>query len=817
MRDLWSDVKHALHMFVKSPGFTIAAIAALALGIGANTAIFTVVNAVLLKPLAYADADRIVALVQTYPEGNQNSTSITKFHEYQRQGSVFKDVAAYDFGGPGFNITGGRPEQVHGIHVTEAYFRVFGAPITLGRTFTQQEDSPNGGNVVVLSYGLWQRKFGGDPNVIGSAVSLGNQPFTIIGVTGKEFRTDPESDLFVPFQFEPYSTNQGHYFLSAAKLKPGISVEQANAQMKLAATEFHRMYPGSNPQMSFAVEPLRDSIVRGVRQLLLVLLGAVGMVLLIACANVANLLLVRATGRKREFAIRAALGAGRARIVRQLLTESILLATAGGVMGMALGFAGVRALLAMSPPGLPRIGEKGMNVGLDWRVLAFTLGISILTGIVFGLFPALSASRTDLNSALKESSNRSGTGFRQNKARSILVISEVGLALVLLVGSSLLIRTFIKLRGVDLGFNSHNVITMEMSLTGDRYQKTAGVAQLGRDGLERIRAIPGVEDATFTCCLPNQGQFGLPFTIVGRPVDNQKNSPGAGWKSTTPGYYGTFRIPVLRGRDFTAQDTGGSTPVAIINQALAKEYFPNQNPVGQQILVGHGVGPQFEEAARVIVGVVADTHEGGPAHDPEPGVVVPQPQVTDGMTALNASILPMRWAVRTRNDPRQMVNAISEQLRQASGGFPVTKVRTMDELVSSSMERESFNMLLLTIFGGIALVLAAIGIYGLMAYSVAQRTQEMGIRMALGADRGSIRTLVVLHGMKLALVGVVLGVAAAFGLTRLMASLLFGVKTWDPAVFVTVPIILTAVALVAVWLPATRASRLDPMQALRVE
>ena len=817
MRDFWSDVKHGLHMFVKSPGFTIASVAALALGIGANTAIFTVVNAVLLKPLAYADADRIVALVQTYPEGNQNSTSITKFHEYQRQGSVFKDVAAYDFGGPGFNITGGRPEQVHGIHVTEAYFRVFGAPITLGRTFTQQEDSPNGGNVVVLSYGLWQRKFGGDPNVIGSAVSLGNQPFTIIGVTGKEFRTDPESDLFVPFQFEPYSTNQGHYFLSAAKLKPGISVEQANAQMKLAATEFHRMYPGSNPQMSFAVEPLRDSIVRGVRQLLLVLLGAVGMVLLIACANVANLLLVRATGRKREFAIRAALGAGRARIVRQLLTESILLATAGGVMGMALGFAGVRALLAMSPPGLPRIGEKGMNVGLDWRVLAFTLGISILTGIVFGLFPALSASRTDLNSALKESSNRSGTGFRQNKARSILVISEVGLALVLLVGSSLLIRTFIKLRGVDLGFNSHNVITMEMSLTGDRYQKTAGVAQLGRDGLERIRAIPGVEDATFTCCLPNQGQFGLPFTIVGRPVDNQKNSPGAGWKSTTPGYYGTFRIPVLRGRDFTAQDTGGSTPVAIINQALAKEYFPNQNPVGQQILVGHGVGPQFEEAARVIVGVVADTHEGGPAHDPEPGVVVPQPQVTDGMTALNASILPMRWAVRTRNDPRQMVNAISEQLRQASGGFPVTKVRTMDELVSSSMERESFNMLLLTIFGGIALVLAAIGIYGLMAYSVAQRTQEMGIRMALGADRGSIRTLVVLHGMKLALVGVVLGVAAAFGLTRLMASLLFGVKTWDPAVFVTVPIILTAVALVAVWLPATRASRLDPMQALRVE
>jgi putative ABC transport system permease protein len=380
-----------------------------------------------------------------------------------------------------------------------------------------------------------------------------------------------------------------------------------------------------------------------------------------------------------------------------------------------------------------------------------------------------------------------------------------------------LIRTFVKLRGVDLGFDSHNVITMEMSLTGERYQKAAGVAQLGRDGLERIKAIPGVENAVFTCCLPHQGQFGLPFEIVGRPVDNKKNSPGAGWKSTTAGYYATFKIPVLRGRDFTDQDTGSSTPVVLINQALAKKYFANQNPVGQQIVIGKGVGPQFEEPARVIVGVVGDTHEGGPARDPGPDVIVPQAQVTDGMTALNARILPMRWAVRTHGDPRQLVNAISEQLRQASGGFPVTKVRTMDELVSSSLERQSFNMLLLTIFGGIALVLAAIGIYGLMAYSVAQRTQEMGIRMALGADRKSIRTLVVLHGMKLALVGVVLGVAAAFGLTRLMASLLFGVKTWDPAVFVVVPLILATVALVAVWLPATRASKLDPMQALRVE
>jgi predicted permease len=694
---------------------------------------------------------------------------------------------------------------------------VFGAPVMLGRTFTKQEDAPNGGKVVVLSYGLWQRKFGGNPNVVGSSLSLGNEPYTIVGVLGKNFFTDPQVDIWLPFQFSPVSTNQGHFFLTAAMLKPGVTMAQANAQMKLAWAEFHRTYPESNPEQNFAVQPLRDTIVGDVRQLLLVLLGAVGMVLLIACANVANLLLVRATGRKREFAIRAALGASRARIVRQLLTESVLLATAGGVAGLALGFAGVRGLLAASPPELPRIGEKGAAVGVDWRVLIFTLGVSMLTGIVFGLFPALSASRADLNSSLKESSNRSGTGFRQSKARSLLVVSEVSLALVLLVGSALLIRTFVALRGVDPGFNPHNVLTMEMSLTGDRFQKTAGVAQLGRDGLERLKAIPGVEDATFTCCLPLAGQFGLPFTIVGRPVQNQKDTPDAGWMSTTQGYYNTFKIPILRGRDFTDLDTVSSTPVALINQALVKKYWPNQNPVGQQIVIGHGVGPEFEEPARVIIGVVGNTHEGGLASDPGRMMIVPQSQVTDGLTALNARILPMVWAIRTRGDPRQAIAAMTEQLRLASGGFAVTRVRTMDEMVSTSTARQSFNMLLLTIFGGIALVLAAIGIYGLMAYSVAQRTQEMGIRMALGADRAAIRKLVVWHGMKLAVVGVVLGVAAAFGLTRLMASLLFGVKTWDPAVFVTVPVILTAVALLAVWLPATRASRLDPMQALRVE
>jgi predicted permease len=450
-------------------------------------------------------------------------------------------------------------------------------------------------------------------------------------------------------------------------------------------------------------------------------------------------------------------------------------------------------------------------------VLGFTLGISMLTGILFGLFPALSASRTDLNSSLKESSSRAGAGFRQGKARSLLVVSEVSLALVLLIGAALLIRTFIALRGVDPGFDAHNVLTMEMSLTGNRFQKTAGVAQLERDGRDRLNALPGVEVSALTCCLPIQGEFGLPFTIAGKPVTNKHDTPGAGWMSVSPGYFSVFKIPIIRGRAFNDHDMAGATPVVIINQALAKRNFPKEDPVGRQILIGHGVGPEFEEPARLIVGVAGDTHEGGLGRDPGSMMIVPEAQVTDGLTALNAGILPLRWVVRTRVDPHQLTAAVSEQLRQASGGFPVARVRTMDEIVSRSTARQSFNMLLLTIFGAIALVLAAIGIYALMAYSVEQRTQEMGIRMALGADRGAIRNLVVWQGMRLTLAGVGLGIGAAFGLTRLIASFLFHVKSWDPAVFVAVPVLLAAVALCAVWLPAARASRLDPMQALRVD
>ncbi|HTW47532.1 MAG TPA: ABC transporter permease [Acidobacteriaceae bacterium] len=817
MGDLTHELRNALRALLKNPGFTIAAVSALALGIGANTAIFSVVNAVLLKPLGYPNADRMVEF--GYPASVIAGflSNVPEFHEYQRQTSVFQEVAAYDMAGPGFNLTGERPQQVQGIHVTEGYFRLFGAPVILGRTFTPQEDAPNGGRVVVLSYGLWQRRFGGDPGIVGKSLSLGNQGYAIVGVLGKQFRSDPEADIWLPFQFPPVSHDMNHYFQVAALLRPGVTLAQARAHLDLAAMQYHRDYPQqTSPRERFHIEPLRDSIVGDVRNSLLILLGAVSLVLLIACANVANLLLARATGRRREFAIRSALGASRVRIVRQLLAESLLLAGSGGLLGLMLGFAGVRALLAVSPAGLPRIGEGGSAVGIDARVAVFALAVSVATGILFGLFPALSAARADLISALKESGSRSGTGFRQSRMRSLLVVSEVSLALVLLVGATLLIRTLSALHDVGPGFDPHHVLTMEMSLTGDRYEKTDGVVQLEKDGRERLNALPGVEVSAAAYWLPIYVGDALPFQIVGQPADKD-HQYGSRWMSVSPDYLSVFRIPLVRGRDFTENDTATSPKVALINQALARRYWPHEDPVGQQIVISAGLGPEMDESAPTIVGVVADSHNAGLGRPPGGMVMVPITQVTDQYTASYTNVQPLLWVVRTRGDPHQAMAAVAEQLRRASRGFPVAHVRTMDEVMGNSTARESFNMLLLTIFSAAALFLAAIGVYGLMAYSVAQRTQEMGIRMALGADRSAIQRLVVWHGMRLAIAGMVLGIAMALGLTHLIASFLFGVRPWDPAAFVVAPLILTLVALIAVWFPAMRASRVDPMQTLRME
>ena len=816
MGDFRGDLKHALRMFVQNPGFTIAVVAALALGIGADTAIFSVVNTVLLKPLSYPDPDRIVQFMNTYKGGEDEGAAATEFEMWKQQTSAFQDVAAYSSTG-GMNLTGAVPEQVHGVHVSEAFFRLFGARFVEGRGFTPAEDSPHGGNVAVISGGLWKRKFGSDPQLAGKTISIASQPYTVVGVTSPDFDTDPSADLWIPYQFDPNTHDQAHYFLVAGRLKPGVTLEQGQAQLKLAYAEFRRKYKDASPDNNFSAKLLKDSVVSDVRSSLLVLIGAVSFVLLIACANVANLLMVRAAGRSREFAIRAALGAGRARIVHQLLTESVLLALTGGALGLALGLTGVRALLAVSPGDIPRIGEDGSAVGLDWRVAVFTLGISLLTGILFGLIPALNASKPDLSSSMKESSRGSGSSLRQNKARSLLVVSEVSLALVLLVGACLLIRTFIALRAVDPGFNSHNVWTCEMALNGSRFEKTAGVAEVIRDARSRLNAVPGVITAGATNSMPLLGGFGLPFIIVGKPHDGLATG-GAGWMAVSAGYFDAFKIPLIRGRDFTDSDTTGSQGVAIINQAMANRYWKKgENPVGQQIIIGHGVGPEFEEPARLVIGIVGDVRDGGLNRNPEPKMVIPLAQLTDGLTELNSKVAPISWVVRTKLEPHQMTSILTDELRKASGGFPVARVRSMDEVVVGSTARQDFNMLLLTIFGASALILAAIGIYGLMAYSVQQRTQEIGIRMAMGADRSRITKMVVWQGMRLTLAGVVIGVGAAFGLTRLIASLLYGVKNWDPLVFVTVPVLLSAVALLAVWLPALRASKLNPMEALRTE
>jgi predicted permease len=817
VENAWRDLRYAVRTLRRTPGFTVTAVLVMALGIGVNTAVFTVVNTVLLKPLTYPNADRIVefgfpgAILVGY------RSNVPEFHAYQQQSSVFQEVAAYDLTGPGFNLTGGRPELVQGIHVTEGYFRLFGAPLVLGRTFTPEEDAPHGGRVVVLSYGLWQRRFGGDAAIVGKSLTLGNEPYTVVGVIGRGFEADPAADLWLPFQFPPVSQDMNSNFHVAALLRPGVTLAQANAQLRVAAVEFHRDYPQhTSSHVRFEARPLRDSIVGEVRSSLLVLLGAVSLVLLIACANVANLLLVRAAGRRREFAIRSALGAARARIVRQLLMESLLLAAAGGALGLGLGFAGVRALMALVPPDLPRIGAGGAAVGVDGRVLGFTLAVSLLTGLLFGLFPALSASRADLNAVLKEGGSRGRTGVRQARTRSVLVVSEVALAMVLLVGATLLIRTFMALHGVEPGFDAHNVLTMEMSLTGDRYQKTQGVAELERDTLERLNGLPGVEVAAATFWLPIYDGDGLGFQIAGQPTDKD-HGHSSQWMSVSPGYLSVFRIPVLQGRDFNEADTAASPQVALINEALAKRYFAGRDPVGQQIQISKGGGAGLDESSPTIVGVVADSHNDGLGQPAGPMVMVPMTQMTDAYTASYTNVQPLFWVVRTHGDPRQLALAITEQLRIGSGGFPVAHVRTMDEVMGGSTSRQSFNMLLLSIFGAAALLLAAIGIYGLVAYSVAQRTGEMGIRIALGAGRADLRRMVVWQGAKLAAAGVALGLAAAFALTRLMASLLFGVKPWDPAAFLAAPVILAGVALLAVWLPAMRAANVDPMQALRTE
>jgi putative ABC transport system permease protein len=819
MEAFFKDLRHSLRMFLQSPGFTLAAVSALALGIGTNTAIFSVVDTVLLRPAPYPEPDRLVLFANTSPQGPLYAGSVMKFVLWRRQTGAFENVAAYRYGV--VNLTGvDHPEQLQSALVSVNYFRAFGAlPIARGRSFTEDEDRPNGGSVAVISDGVWKRRFGGDPRAIGATISLSGKTYQVIGITAPGARTekDPPTDVWMPLQIDPESLDQNHVLTVVGRLKPGVTIGMAKAQLQVAAGELRRKYPDvMAAEDGFTVVPVRDAAVGDAASSLWILLGAVSFVLVIACANVANLLLIRATGRRREIAIRAAVGAGRGRIIRQLLTESVLLSVVGGASGLGLGMLGVHAVLALNPGNIPRIGDHGSAVHLDWRVLTFTTLASLITGILFGLIPALQLARTDLIATLKESGGRSGTGFRQNKARSLLVVGEISLALVLLAGAALLIRTFIALRTVDPGFDAHHVLTAKMSLAEPRFRKTAGVAQLVREGVQRLQTIPGVSAAAATCCLPLEHSGFLSFTVVGRPLDGP-NHGFAGWINASPAFFDIFKIPLLRGRRFTDRDDDGAPGVVIINQAMARQFWPDGDPLKDHIFIAKGGGPLLEEPARQIVGIVGDVRDLALNRDPRPSMYIPIAQVQDGITATDSGFAPLTWIVRTAVAPQLLASPVQSQLQRAGPGLPVTRISSMDEIVAASTSRQDFNAAVMTFFGAASLLLAAIGIYGMMAYSVQQRTQEIGIRLALGADSGNVRDMVVWQGMRVALAGIVIGIAAALAFTRLMAGFLFGVKAWDPVVFISIPVLLSAVALAAVWLPARYASRIDPVDALRHE
>lgn len=818
--DAARDLRFALRSLARTPGFTAVTLLVIAVGIGVNTAVFSVIDAVLLRPLTYPDPQAMVQLVLTTNRGPFPGASIPDFALWSQQSGLFQQIAAYDFQPVGANLTGGdHPEQVQALHVTRDYFALFGAPFVEGRAFTAAEDSPHGGRVAVLSYGLWKQRYGGAPDIAGRTIQLDGQPYLVVGVVGRNFVTDTPVDFWIPNQFDLNSHEMVVNYTVVARLRPGVTPTQANAQLRLAADQFRRIHGEHSlpPGAGFGVVPLQQFMVGDMRFPLLVLLGAVGFVLLIACANVANLLLARASARRRELATRAAIGAGRGQIIRQLLTESLVLALTGGFLGLVIGFFGVRLLLRVNPGNIPRISANGPSISLDPRILLFTMGVSVLIGILFGLLPAIAASRPNLAATLNETSSRSGTSFRQGKVRSILVISEVALALILVIGAALLIRTFRKLGEVDPGFNTHNVLTMAMSISGERFQTTAPVAQLVREGQDRVQAVPGVVAAGASNCLPLASGFGMVFDIVGRPKGNSPFTGGAGFYSISSGYFSSLGIPLLRGRVFTERDDASAPGVVVISQEMARRYWPNGDPLRDRIQIGPGAGPAFAEPPRQVIGIVGDTRNRSVDQDPDPMMYIPIAQMPDGETALNSKVAPIYWIVRTRANPHTALAPVEAALREASGDLAVAHVRTMDEVEARNIARQQFNMVLLTIFGLSGLLMAAIGVYGVMSYSVQQRTQEMGIRMALGAQASNLRNLVIGQGMMLALLGVAVGLGGAFWLTRFLASFLFGVKVWDPMAFVLTPLLLCAVALLAVWIPARRATRVDPMSALRLE
>lgn len=814
IKTIWHDLKHTLRALRKNKLFSAAIVLTLTLGIGTNTAIFSLANAVLLKPIRAPEPDRVVVFTSTSKSASNAAASEAKFNLWREQTDLFEEISAsYTLGS--LNLTGvDEPQRAHPIFVTQNYFRLFGLPIAKGRSFTAEEERPNGPNVVILSSTFWKRAFSANPRIIGQPISLGGKSYEVVGIMadGVEPENIVPPDVWLPFAIDPNSDNQGHYFQVLARLKPNVSFALANAKLKLVAEQFRRKYPNSLPASRgeiFQAEPMQGILVKDIRSSLIILIAAVSLVLFIASTNAASLLLIRATSRKREMAIRAAIGASRGRIIRQLLTESLFLSFVSGLFGLVLGFAGIRSFIRLYPSNIPRVGPEGANITLDWNVLLFTTLIATATGVLFGLIPAFQGSRTSLSSSLKESSGHTGTGFRQNKVRSLLVIGEISLAFVLLIGASLLTRTLIALRAVDPGFDAQGVVTTQTPLNPESAH-TSRVNDIIDNAIKRLGSLPGVESVGFTRLVPLDGDFNsIPIVVVGRPLDGPAHGASR-WMVVSSSYFDVLKIPLIRGRSFTDSDRNGSPGVAIINQSMARQMWGASDPIGSQILIGKGLGPNFEEPPRQIIGIARDVHDDGLGKPSQPAVFIPGAQLPDSRTSGRT----ISWLVRTHIPSRSLDSAIQGELRQATGE-PVAPIRSMREVIAQSTARQRFNMLMMNIFGMFALLLAAVGIYALMSYSVQQRTQEMGIRMALGAKPKDVRNMVVWQAFRLVIAGIAVGSLGAAGLTRFLAGVLFGVKPLDPFVFIFVPCILCAIAVVAVWLPARHASRVDPIQALK--
>jgi predicted permease len=806
------DLRYGLRLMLKNFGFSAVAVVTLALGIGATTAIFTVVNAVLITPLPYARPDRLVQFWETNPLKNWTQATVApaNLFDWQKQSQSFTDIAAYmgsDKKGPGLSglqmNLGDEPERLKALNVTGNLFSVLGADAMIGRTLREEETWQGRDAVVVLSHGLWQRRFGGDPKVIGQKITLNGTSHEVVGVMPAGFYfPSKEAEAWVPMGWnreEVAQVRRPHFLRAVGRLKDGVTEEQARAEMNAIAARLEQQYPDTNTQMGVGLGPLKEWIVSDVQLPLVVLLVAVAFVLLIACANVANLLLARAAARSREVAVRAALGAGRWRIVRQLLTESLLLAFVGGAAGLLLAVWFKDVLVAFSPGDIPRLDE----IRLDWRVLGFTLGATLLTTLLTGLAPALQSSKPHLASALKEGGQKGAAG-QGSRVRGALVVAEVALALMLVAGAGLMIRSFLALHKVDPGFDPDHILTLRVALPRASYREDAQARTFFAEAERRIRDLPGVVAVGSTTLPALKGyRWTGDLTIEGRaPADYVRE---VRHKEITPDYFRAMGLPLLAGRFFAETDNDKGQPVIIVNAALARRHFPGEDPVGKRLKF---TKPEEQGAWQTIIGVVGDEKQDSLRADVRPEIF---------QSHLQSAQREMTLIVRAAGDPRALVGAVREQIRALDRGLPVDDIKTVREVIYESLARERFITLLLVGFAALALALASVGIYGVMSYSVAQRTHEIGIRMALGAQSRHILRQVVGRGMALVLAGVAVGLAGAFALTRLMTALLFGVSASDPLTFASIAVILVGVALSACWIPARRATKIDPMIALRCE